>query len=324
MPKTMGHFRAVVRSCIPVGAIAVIAALSVEVKLLLTILLLPLAVALLLMAWSTIRMIGQVRLRQLIDIKYLVIYGFSLIVIAAGVCFFFLLETIGSHGSDRGLFQMKCLFAFTIIVVYPTIDLILFRFAQQSGGERSQRIKYATILSKVIILAAAIFLLIQIIGFPLNMALRLQYQSIARTLINLGADVDKSDRYGCTPLWYAVHRVDLSMTTVLFNKGAKLDKKIASMGLKRAVESNNTDMLRLLLSRGADPDSTYMGATPLVEACQRKNMTMIRILLDSGADINVKSNYPNMSYDGKSPLNIAYEGGDAEVVELLLSHGKKQ
>jgi ankyrin repeat protein len=114
------------------------------------------------------------------------------------------------------------------------------------------------------------------------------------------------------------------MTTFLFNKGAKLDKSVASLGLKRAVEGNNTDMLRLLLSKGADPNSTYMGATPLVDACQRKDMAMIKILLDSGADMNFKSSYPNMPYDGKSPLDIAYESGDGQVVELLLSHGKKQ
>jgi hypothetical protein len=324
MPKSMGHFRAVVRSCIPIIGIALIGALSEEPKLFLTILLLPLAVAIPLITWLTIKIIGQVRVNQLIDKKYLAIYGFSLIVLTAGVCFFFVLEAIGSHGSDQGLFSTKCLFAFTVIAAYPLVDLILCRFSQLSDIERDQKIKFATILSRVIFLAFVVFLLIRIIGPPLNMALRLQYRSIAKTLINLGADVHKSDRYGCTPLWYSLHRVDLDMTTFLFNKGAELDKSVASLGLKRAVEASNTDMLKLLLSRGADPNSTYMGATPLVDACQRKDLAMIRILLDSGADINFESNYPNMPYDGKSPLDIAREGGDAQVVELLLSHGKKQ
>jgi hypothetical protein len=324
MVKTMGYFRAVVRSCVPIIGIAVIAALNEEPKLFFTVLLLPLAVALPLMTWSTIKIIGQVAAKKLIDQKYIIFYGFSLIVLAVGACFFFMLEAVGGHGSDRGLFLMKCLFAFTIIVAYPLIDLIFFRSSQLSDTVRSQKIKYATILSRVIILAAVAFFLIQMIGPPLNAALRLRYRSIAKRLINLGADVQKSDRYGCIPLWYAVHRVDLDMTTFLFNKGAKLGKEVASLGLQRAIEDNNPDMLRLLLSRGADPNSIYMGATPLVYACQQKNMTMITILLDSGADINFRSNYPNMPYDGKSPLDIAYEGGDAQVVELLLSHSKNQ
>ncbi len=323
MPKAMGYFRVVVRSFIPIIGIAVIAALSGETKLFLTILLLPFAVAVPLITWSTIKIIGQVTAKQLIDQKYIIFYGFSLIVIAAGVCFFFILEAVGSHGSDRGLFQMKCLFAFTIIVVYPLIDLILFRCSQISTPESIKTIKYGAVLFKAIILAVAVFLLIQIIGPPVNMALRLQYRSIAKALINSGADLHESDRYGCTPLWFALNGVDLDMTTFLLNKGATLDKNLASLGLQRAVVRNNSDMLRFLLSRGADPNSTYMGATPLVHACHQKDMTMIRILLDSGADINVKSKYPNMPYDGTSPLDIANESGDAKVMQLLLSHGKK-
>jgi hypothetical protein len=324
MPKIMGYFRAVVRSCIPIIGIAVIAALSLEVKLFLTVLLLPLAVALPLITWSTIKIIGQVTARQLIDQKYIIFYGFSLIVLAAGVCFFFILEAVGSHGSDRGLFLMKCLFASAIIVAYPLIDLILFRSSQLSDAVRSQRIKSATILSEVIILAATAFFLSKVIGPPLNAALRLQYRSAAKTLIDLGANVHKKDVYSATPLWWAIHRVDLDMTTLLLNKGANLDKAIASAGLRNAVLGNNPDMLRFLLSKGADPNSIYMGTTPLVYACQQKNMTMIKILLDSGADMNFKSKYPNMPYDGKSPLDIAYEGGDSQVVELLLTHSQKQ
>lgn len=320
----MGFFRAVIRCCVPIIGIAVVAVLLEEKKLFLSILLLPLVIALPLMTWATIKIIGQVTAKQLIGQKYIISYGFSLIVLAAGVCFFFLLEAAGSHGSDRGLFQMKCLFAFTIIVAYSIIDLILFRFSQLSDAERGQRIKYATILSKVIILAAAVFLLTKIIGPPLNAALRLQYRSAAKTLISLGANVHKKDVYGATPLWWAVHRVDVEMAILLLEKGAELDKAIASAGLRNAVLSNNPDMLRFLLSRGVDPNSTDMGATPLVWACQQKNMTVIEILLDSGADINVKSKYPNMPYDGKSPLDVAHEGGDPRVVELLLSHTKKQ
>jgi hypothetical protein len=61
----------------------------------LTVLLLPLAVAIPLMTWSTIKIIGQVAAKQFIDQKYIISYGFPLIVLAAGVCFFFILETVG-------------------------------------------------------------------------------------------------------------------------------------------------------------------------------------------------------------------------------------
>jgi hypothetical protein len=302
--------------------IAVIALLSEEKKLFLNILLLPLAVAIPLITWSTIKIIGQVRVKQFIDNKYFAIYGCALILIAAAACFSFLLEAIGSHGSDRGLFNMKCLFALTTIVAYPLVDLILFRSSQLSDTGTDRKIKYSAILSKVILLAVAVFLLIRIIGPPLNTALRLQYRSIAKTLIDLGTDVNKGDRYGCTPLWYAVHRVDVDMATILLNKGANLDKSVASLGPQRAVENRNIDMLKLLLSAGADPNSASMGATPLVHAVRNKDMNMIRLLLGSGADMNLRGSYPNVPWDGKSALDMAYEVGDAQVLELLLTHGR--
>lgn len=319
----MGYVRAVVGSCIPIIGIAVIAAFSEEPKLFLRILLLPLLVALPLITWSTIKIIGQITAKQLIDQKYIIFYGFSLVGLAAGVCFFFLLEAVGGHGSDRGLFFIKCLFAVIVIVGYPLLDLILFRSSRLPETKSVQKIKHTIFISRVVILAVAFFLLMQIIWPPLNMALRLQYRSLAKILINSGADVQKNDRYGCTPLWYAVHRVDLDMTKLLLDKKAKLNESAASLGLSRAVENNNSDMLRLLLNNGADSNSLYMGATPLMYACQKKNLTIIKILLDRGADVNLKSRYPNMPYDGKSPVDIAREGGDTQIVELLLNHGKK-
>ena len=78
------------------------------------------------------------------------------------------------------------------------------------------------------------------------------------------------------------------------------------------------------MGKGADPNSTYMGATPLVHACSRRSLTMIRLLLERGADVDFKSNYPAMPYHGKSPLDIALGGGDAQVVELLLSYSKRK
>lgn len=114
------------------------------------------------------------------------------------------------------------------------------------------------------------------------------------------------------------------MAALLLNKGAKLDVSLAGFGLTRAVEDNRLDMLRLLLGRGADPNATYMGATPLVHACRRGNVPVIRLLLDSGANINVTAHYPNMPYDGKSPLDVAKEDGSRRIIELLYSRDKMQ
>lgn len=321
--KTTGLFRTLVRSCIPIIGIAVIIALTEEVTVFLTVLVLPLAVAIPPLSWLTAKIIGQVRDKKLFEVKYLLSYGFCLIIIVMGACFFFLLESIGGHGSYRGLFVLKCLFAVTTILIYPLVDLTLFRISLIADTANIPKIKRITILSNVLTLVAAAYLLAIIIEIPLNSALRLQYRTLAIVLIDSEADLNSKDRYGATPLWWAVHRSDADMARLLFDKGAKLDKSAESNGLTRAIEDNNPEMLKLLLSKGASPNTEYMGATPLVRACQRKAVSMIKMLLDSGADINIKSRFPGMPYDGKSPLDIAYEGGDAQVVELLLTRGRE-
>lgn len=305
-------------SIAPITGFVVIVFLTEEISLLQSILLLPFSLALPLIAWSTVKMIGQIRNGQIIDWKYLALYGLGLVILAFAVCFLFLAEAIGSHGTDHGMFGLKCLFALTTIVTYPFVDLYFFRASQQLDIGTGQKLRFGALLSKTILIAVALFLLVRIVGPPLNMALRLQYQGIAKALIDAGADVKQSDRHGATPLWYAVHRVDKVMTLALLSKGATLDDRLAGFGLTRAIEADNPDMLRLLLSRGANPNAPYMGATPLVIACQRGNKSMIRLLLDNGADMNMKSRYPNMPYDGKSALDIARERGDAQVIKLLL------
>jgi|GEM_PF-2669205 len=321
----MGRFGSVTRFCIPVLGIAVVAVLAEDQQFFRSLILLPFGIALPLLIWSTIKINGQVRTDHLIDNKYLVIFGFSLIVMAAGICFYFLLEAALSHGAvPTELFRKNCLFTLLVIVVYPLMDVFFLRFRQKSDPEHTWKTRYSMIAAKTVVLALAVFILVDIISPPLNSALRRNYQSAAKALIYLGADLNKTDRYRCTPLWYALHKADLNMTTFLLDKGAHLDQRNAGMALMRAVESNNIDMLRLLLNRGFDPDSKYMGATPLVRACSRKDLKAIEILVENRADAHVRSSFPNMPYDGKSALDIARENGDAQIIELLMRDSAKK
>ena len=65
-----------------------------------------------------------------------------------------------------------------------------------------------------------------------------------------------------------------------------------------AIEHHKYDVLRLLLNKGADPNSSlrwyhdrnhkyYIDTTPLIEAIKISDLESIKILLDNGADINV-------------------------------------
>jgi hypothetical protein len=318
----MGYTRAIIRFLIPISGIGVMAALSEEPRLFLSILLFPLALALPVIVWSTIKIGRQMGIEQSIDKKYIIFYGCSLIFLATGACFYFMLESGLSHSTVTSeVFRKKCLFVFMAVIAYPLVDLILRQYLI-SVGTAVRKIRRIMVLTGVTFLATAVLLLVQIVGSPLNAALRFDYRNIAKTLIVWGADVHNSDRYRATPLWYAIHKGDLEMTTFLFDNGAKLDASIEGFGLSRAAQSHNDAMLRLLLSKGADSNSTYMGATSLVWACLIKDKAMAKILLENGADINFKGHYPNVPYDGKSPLDLAYENNDSQMLELLLSSGK--
>ena len=65
-----------------------------------------------------------------------------------------------------------------------------------------------------------------------------------------------------------------------------------------AIEHHKYDVLRLLLNKGADPNSSlrwyhdrnhkyYIDTTPLIEAIKISDLESIKILLDNGADINL-------------------------------------
>lgn len=75
------------------------------------------------------------------------------------------------------------------------------------------------------------------------------------------------------------------------------------------------DVAGYLLSQGADPNSASPGGlTPLHGAVMFKQPKIALWLLEQGVD-------PNPKYDGKTPLALALENEQDELVEILRSHG---
>ncbi len=320
----MAYLRLLRMCCVPVIGIAVAAILAEDQKFFRSFMILPLGIALPILIWSLIRIPAQVTINHSIDKKSLVLFLLGWAVLAFGVCFYSLFEAALSHGSTpTELFRKNCFFALLMIFVYPLIDILLFRSRLKSDAKYSPKFRYSHFLAKAVVLVLAVCILSDIVNPPLNAALRRNYPRIARGIVYLGSDLNKSDRYKCTPLWYAVYKPELNMAGFLLERGAHLDKRLEGMALTRAVESNRFDTLGLLLSRGADPNSTYMGATPLVHACVIRDFESIKILVASGADTNARSRFPGMPYDGKSAADIARENGDPQLIELIIGNSVK-
>ena len=90
------------------------------------------------------------------------------------------------------------------------------------------------------------------------------------------------------------------------------------MALDRAILAGQTNVVRLLLAAGADPNQRigdYKETMPLRFAASRGRIDIARLLLNAGADPD------GHVHDQATPLIMAASGGHAAIVEMLLDHG---
>lgn len=123
---------------------------------------------------------------------------------------------------------------------------------------------------------------------PLNLALINQHFDTAAALIEAGADVDKWDLFGRTPLYNAA-----DLNTLPAGGRNDIPSDDARTGL---------DIARMLLERGADPNIQLKLRPPY------RNVPF-----DRGADSVLST--------GATPLMRAARAADNPLVELLLQHG---
>jgi ankyrin repeat protein len=107
----------------------------------------------------------------------------------------------------------------------------------------------------------------------------------ALAMIDQGADVNRAQPDGTTPLHWAAYRVDQELVQRLLKKGAKANVV------------------------------NHYGASPLAEAARVANLTLVGMLLEAGADANIANE------DGQTVLMLAARTGDVAVAELLVKHG---
>lgn len=83
-----------------------------------------------------------------------------------------------------------------------------------------------------------------------------------------------------------------------------------------AIETENLDIVSLLLNSGADPNlCDDFNFSPLHKACMRNNTEIVKLLLDYEVNVNV----PNIWHS--APLHYAARFGLPNIVKLLLNHG---
>lgn len=156
---------------------------------------------------------------------------------------------------------------------------------------------------------------------PLCAAIRQGQVEKARLLLQGGADPNRFDSDGVTPLGLAASRLDATLCQLLLSKGAQPDSGRLADGsspLMLALRQGNSpeasatakcSLARLLLAHGASPTiADAEGDTPLHYA----PAALVAELLAGGADANARNN------QGRTPL---FQGGSPQRVDALLQSG---
>ena len=205
---------------------------------------------------------------------------------------------------------------------------------------------------------------------PLMMAITNAQIGVAQLLVDRGADVRKADWYGRTPLWAAVeirnldlrggatdNGVDrdgaLRLITSILDKGVDVNARVqhfppsrrhllplASLewvdftgqtALIRASQSADVPVMRLLLSKGADPKLTTSNGTSALMAAAGVNWVVaqtysesparwleaVRLCLEVGGDVNA------VNQMGLSAVHGAANRGSDDIIELLARNGAR-
>ncbi len=159
---------------------------------------------------------------------------------------------------------------------------------------------------------------------PLHIAIDARQVHCVGLLLDAGADRDARDRQGRTAYDAADKITDMqsrgTIRLYLFhNAGEKtLQKPDGPMpwSLEYAVMHRQTDLTKMLLSLGSDPNQVgTRGTTRLADAALKGDLEAVRALLSRGAKPNA------VSQAGMQPIQDAVLGGNIEVIRELVKQG---
>lgn len=153
---------------------------------------------------------------------------------------------------------------------------------------------------------------------PLHLATHQRSAQKMLLLVTRGADVNTQNCDNDTPLHLAIVRgCDTDTLEVLVDRGASLEIKgrHGRTALQYAVALNQEDKARLLLGKGADPNTQDVdGRTPLHDAVASNSPSLdfIRQLVAAGAEVNREDN------NRRTPLHEAVQGRKQDAICFLV------
>jgi ankyrin repeat protein len=158
---------------------------------------------------------------------------------------------------------------------------------------------------------------------PLFLAIVFQHEEIVKILLcEETIEIECRDRKGRTPLHYAASRGQLSIARMLLQKGADANAadNTEETPLDKAIVGGHEIMVKAILERSnrvslsVDSEQSQGQAKSLFLATARGYSGIIQLLLDHGFNANVRNHYD------RAPLHLAARDGDLGGVKVLLGH----
>ncbi|HEY6340063.1 MAG TPA: ankyrin repeat domain-containing protein [Bryobacteraceae bacterium] len=137
--------------------------------------------------------------------------------------------------------------------------------------------------------------------------------------IQAGADVNRAQPDGTTPLIWAVYRKDYEVAQALIAKKANVNvtNEFGGTPLTEAARQSDGRLVKILLDAGARADSANAdGETALMVAISGGDLSVVQMLVNAGANVNTIEKFHN-----QTPLMYAAAANRnaAQMVKLLLS-----
>lgn len=147
-----------------------------------------------------------------------------------------------------------------------------------------------------------------------------QYQAV-KLLLEEGADPNRSNGAGASPLVYTVMAKDVPLLNLLLKYGVRVDQRDKYQGtaLGVAISLQYVEGVKILLANHADQNTTDdEGWTPLITAASVGNAAITRLLLDAHVRLDARTK------QGASALDYARASHFQEVVTSLQRAGAKE
>jgi ankyrin repeat protein len=154
---------------------------------------------------------------------------------------------------------------------------------------------------------------------PLVVAAReMRGAAVIGALLDLGAKVDASDKYGATALTLAAWRGSADVVSLLLARGASVpvNSDRGRALLESAVSTGLADLFLRMVEKGADlPIAPAPNSTLLHRAAEGGAVPIVAALVERRFDVN------RADANGWTPLHFAADMGRTEVVTFLLGKG---